>query len=188
MASSPQQMRLIGALLRAAIAGTLQLLAARTIAKRELGAEGTRLQSRENNPLKFSPDVDAALLRLLGPPERGFVAPLPAVGDAFGDLRAHQVAVLAGMRAALDAVLERFDPEVLAVRLAPKGMLDNLVPATRKAKLWEQYSERYAEILREVEDDFDTLFGNAFLQAYKAQLAELARAPDAAAPGQSERG
>lgn len=175
MARSPQQMKLVGELLREAITGTLDLLAARTIAKRELGASSTLLQARENNPLKFSPDADAALSHLLGPPERGFIGPQAAVHDAFGDLRAHQVAVLAGMRAALDAVLARFDPAALEVRLAPPGMLENLVPATRRAKLWENYSNQYAQILREVEGDFDTLFGRAFLQAYKAQLEEFAR-------------
>jgi type VI secretion system FHA domain protein len=174
---STQRMHLIGALLREAITGTLALLAARTIAKRELGAGATMLQTRGNNPLKFSPSVDAALTHLLGPPLRGFIGPREAVHDAFGDLRAHQVAVLAGMRAALEAVLERFDPIALEARLAPKGMWDHLMPVNRRAKLWEQFGEQYAEILREVEDDFDSLFGKAFLQAYEAQLAELAREP-----------
>lgn len=174
---SPQRVQLIGELLRESLAGTLGLLAARTIAKRELGAGATMLQTRGNNPLKFSPNVDAALTHLLGPPLRGFIGPRDAVHDAFGDLRAHQVAVLAGMRAALEAVLERFDPVALEARLAPKGMWDHLLPVNRRAKLWEQFGEQYAEILREVEDDFDSLFGKAFLQAYEAQLAELARAP-----------
>jgi type VI secretion system FHA domain protein len=174
---SPQRMQLIGELLRESLAGTIGLLAARTIAKRELGAGATMLQTRGNNPLKFSPNVDAALTHLLGPPLRGFIGPRDALHDAFGDLRAHQVAVLAGMRAALEAVLERFDPVALEARLARKGMWDHLLPVNRRAKLWEQFGEQYAEILREVEDDFDSLFGKAFLQAYEAQLAELARAP-----------
>jgi FHA domain-containing protein len=173
-ARSPQQARLVGELLRAAIGGTLELLAARMIAKRELGARATVLQTRGNNPLKFSPDADTALGHLLGPPMRGFIGPRAAMREAFADLRAHQVAVLAGMRAALQAVLTRFDPVELEARLAPKAMWDNLVPANRRAKLWEQYTERYAEILQEVEDDFDALFGRAFLQAYQAQLAQLA--------------
>lgn len=175
---SPQHLRLIGELLRDAVAGTLELLAARTIAKREMGAGATLLQTKGNNPLKFSPNVDAALTHLLGPPTRGFIAPRASVRDAFGDLRAHQFAVLAGMRAALDAVLARFNPTALEGRLAPKAMWDNLLPVNRRAKLWEQYGEEYAEILREVEDDFDALFGRAFLQAYQAQLQELARGAD----------
>lgn len=175
-APSAEQLELIGALLRSAVGGTLELLAARNVAKRELGANPTLLQTRENNPLKFSPDVDAALGHLLGPAQRGFVPPLVAVHEAFDDLRAHEMAVLAGMRAALDAVLARFDPATLEQRLAPKAVWQNLLPAARKARLWERYGEQYAQILREIEGDFDSLFGRAFLDAYRAQLDELAGA------------
>jgi type VI secretion system FHA domain protein len=174
-AQRARQLRIVGQLLHAAIVGTLDLLAARTIAKRELGENATLLQVRENNPLKFSPDADTALTRLLAPTERGFVEPLEAVRDAFGDLRAHQVAMLTGMRAALDEVLARFDPVALEPRLAPGAIWDKLVPANRRARLWEQYCQQYVEILREVEGDFDTMFGRAFLLAYRAQLVELAR-------------
>jgi type VI secretion system FHA domain protein len=174
--NSPQQLRLIGALLRATVAGTLGLLASRTIAKRELGAGRTLPQTQQNNPLKFAPHVDAALAQLLAPPQRGFIAPLAAVGAAFDDLRAHEVAVLAGMRAALEAVLARFDPHTLESRLASKGVWENLVPVNHKARLWERFGEQHAEIMREVEDDFDALFGDAFLEAYEAQLARLGRA------------
>ena len=44
--------------------------------------------TRGNNPLKFSPHVDAALTHLLGAPLRGFIGPRDAVHDAFADLRA----------------------------------------------------------------------------------------------------
>lgn len=179
---APAQLKLIGGLLRSAIEGTLALLAARMIAKRELGANATLLQTRENNPLKFSPDADIALGHLLGPAQRGFIAPLAAVNDAFNDLRAHEVAVLAGMRAALDEVLARFDPQALEQRFAPKAMWDNLLPMNRKANLWEDYAAHHAEIMREIEGDFDSLFGRAFLQAYQAQLAQLAQPPASDTP------
>ena len=172
---SPEQMYLIGALLRSSVDGALGLLASRNISKRALGAGQTLPHARENNALKFSADVDSALERLLGPPQRGFLGPLAAVSAAFDDLRTHEVAVLAGMRAALEAVLDRFSPGEIESRLANKGMWDNLLPVNRKAKLWERYCEQHAEILREVEDDFDALFGVAFLKAYEAQLAQLGR-------------
>ncbi len=164
----------IGALLRAMTAGTLELLTARMVAKRELGAAATQVRTRENNPLKFSPDVDAALSHLLGPAERGFLDPEAAVEEAFDDLRAHQVALLAGMRAALDSVMSRFDPAALEKRLAPGGALENLIPANRRARLWSNYSGEYARIVAEIEDDFDALLGRAFLKAYQAQLQALA--------------
>ena len=170
----PEQAERIGALLRATTAGTLELLTARMVAKRELGASATQLRTRENNPLKFSPDVDAALSHLLGPAERGFLDPRSAVQEAFDDLRAHQVALLAGMRAALDSVMSRFDPAVLEKRLAPGVALENLIPANRRARLWSTYSDEYARIVSEIEDDFDALLGRAFLKAYQAQLQALA--------------
>src|SRR5205823_8284893 len=130
---------------------------------RELGASATMPQSRQNNPLKFAPGVDAALVQLLGPPQRGSIDPLTAVGDAFDDLRAHEVAVLAGMRAALEAVRARFSPQTLESRLAGKGMWENLMPVNHKAKLWERYGEQHAEIVREIEENFDSIFARAFV-------------------------
>jgi len=170
----PEQAERVGALLRAMTAGTLELLTARMVAKRELGASATQLRTRENNPLKFSPDVDAALSHLVGPAERGFLEPRIAVQEAFDDLRAHQVALLAGMRAALESVMSRFDPAVLEKRLARGSALENLIPANRRARLWNAYSDEYARIVSEIEDDFDALLGNAFLKAYQAQLQALA--------------
>jgi len=170
----PDQARRIGELLRAMTRGTLELLTARLVAKRELGAAATQLRARENNPLKFSPDVDAALAHLLGPSEPGFLEPRAAVDEAFDDLRAHQVALLAGMRAALDTVMSRFDPAALEQRLAPGGALENLIPANRRAKLWSAYAEEYVRIVGEIEEDFDALLGPAFLKAYQAQLEALA--------------
>jgi FHA domain-containing protein len=174
---SAEQLELIGSLLRKAIEGTLSLLATRAVAKRELGAGATQAQARQNNPLKFSPDGQAALTHLLGPAQPGFVEPLAALADAFGDLRAHELAVLAGMRSALDEVLSRFDPATLEQRLAPKGLWENLLPGNREAKLWTQFGAQHAQILREAEDDFDSLFGRAFREAYEMQLAEIARHP-----------
>lgn len=173
-ALGPAQWQTIGALLRTMTAGLLDLLAARMVAKREFGAEGTQLRSRENNPLKFSPDVDAALAHLLGPAERGFLPPVQSAREAFDDLRAHQLAQLAGMRAALDAVMSRFDPAELEQRIAPGGALESLIPSQRKARLWDAYSQQFGQIVGEVEGDFDALIGRAFLKAYQAQLAELA--------------
>lgn len=179
---SAQTLNRIGGLLRNSIEGTLALLAARSIAKHELGANVTLPRPRENNPLKFAPDLDTALAHLLRPPQRGFMPPLAAVTDAFNDLRIHEVAVLAGMRAALMDVLSRLDPASLVNGLGPGSAWDNLLPGGREAKLWMRFGERYAEITRDIEGDFDTLFGRAFREAYETQLAELMRSPSSPSP------
>jgi FHA domain-containing protein len=176
---TPELMHLVGQLLRESMRGTVELLVARAALKREMRAEMTMIVARENNPLKFSPSVEVALQHLLGTPSPGFMAPAPAVRDAFDDLRAHQLGVMAGMKAALEGVLQRFDPQQLEGKLTRRSAISSLIPATRKARLWELFQELFGQISSEAQDDFDELFGRAFVRAYEAQLDRLQREPGA---------
>jgi len=177
---TPELMEQIGVVLREATQGTLDLLTARALTKREVRAEVTMIVSKGNNPLKFSPDVGFALSQLLAPQGRGFMPPEEAMRDAYDDLRAHQFGFMAGMRAALAGVLKRFEPASLEQRVAARSLLDNLLPGSRKARLWDLFEQMYGEISREAEDDFHALFGREFLRAYEEQVARLQaeREPD----------
>lgn len=170
---NPAMMKIFGEMLREALEGTLHLLAARAHAKRELRAQMTVIVGADNNPLKHSPNVDAALALLLAPPIRGFMTPVRAMREAYDDLRAHQYAFSEGLRAALNGLLTRFDPVALERRLTDKSFLDSISSRSRKSKLWDQYEALYAQISREAEDDFHKLFGDEFVRAYEENLAKL---------------
>ncbi|MDM0054665.1 type VI secretion system-associated FHA domain protein TagH [Variovorax fucosicus] len=172
-ALTPGLMERIGVILRSSTEGTLQLLLTRQEFKREVRAEVTMIASQANNPLKFSPTVEVALAHLLGPGVRGFMPPEAAMRDAYNDLRAHQFGVMVGMRAALAHVIERFAPDELEKKIAAKSALDSLFAANRKARLWDQFVALYGGIATEAEDDFHSLFGKAFLEAYEAQMERL---------------
>ena len=172
---NPELMRVVGGLLHAAVAGTLQLMMVRATAKHELRAQVTMIQARNNNPLKFSPDARSALEQMLAPPMRGFLAGPAAMTDAMHDLVGHTIGTMAGTRAALEGVLDRFTPQQLEAKLVSRSMLDSLLPMNRKAKLWELYLHHFDTIRNEAHDDFHTLFGRAFLAAYEQQLDRLQR-------------
>ena len=174
---TPELMHLIGQLLRESTRGTVELLLARAALKREMRAQMTMIVARENNPLKFSPSVEVALQHLLAAPSPGFMPAAPAMRDAFDDLRAHQLGVMAGMKAALDGVLQRFDPQQLEAKLSTRSAIASLIPATRKARLWELFQQLFGQLSNEAHDDFDELFGKAFLLAYEAQLDRLQSEP-----------
>ena len=183
---SPDLMRKLGAMLRISMQGTLDLLAARNMLKKELRSEMTMIVSSNNNPMKFSPDATAALAQMLAPRTlRGFMEAVPAMQDTYNDLLAHQVGFVAGMRAAMQGLIDRFDPKVLETRLAKPNVLSSLVPGSRKAKLWELFNELYEDISLEAEDDFEALFGRAFLKAYEEQISRLEQFP---APNNDQRG
>jgi FHA domain-containing protein len=170
---NPELMRVIGQLLHAGIEGTLQLMAVRAATKHELRAQVTVIQSRNNNPLKFSPDAQSALEQLLQPPVRGFLPGPAAMSDAMHDLVGHAIGTMAGTRAALEGVLARFQPEALEAKLVGRSMLDSVLPLNRKAKLWELYLQHFDAIREEAQEDFHNLFGRAFLAAYEEQLQRL---------------
>ncbi|HEX9276299.1 MAG TPA: type VI secretion system-associated FHA domain protein TagH [Casimicrobiaceae bacterium] len=170
---SPELMYQLGQLLREATRGMLDLLLARAATKREVRAEMTIIVAQDNNPLKFSPNVEAALAALLTPRGHGFMPPLRAVRDAYEGLSSHQQGFVAGMRAVLDVVLARFNPADFERRLTQRSMTDSLLPMNRKAKLWDLFNELYGELAQQAAADFHTLFGQEFLRAYDAQIARL---------------
>lgn len=179
---SPELMSAIGAMLRIAVGGIQRLVTMRAMAKDEMQAQRTMIQARDNNPLKFSSDAPLALKLLLQPPARGFMAGPAALRDALIDIQSHQVGTMAGMRSALEGVLNRFDPEKLEALLATKSVFDSLRPTHRKARVWELYREHYRELREEAQEDFQRFFGEAFLEAYEAQVRSLESAHDTASP------
>ena len=170
---TPEMMETLGRLLHEAVKGTIDLLRARATTKGEMHADVTMIMPMDNNPLKFSPSAEAALVHLLAPSIPGFASPLRAMKEAYDDLRAHQLGFLAGMRAALDEVLGRFEPKGLEERLSDPGILDSLLPMNRKAKLWDLFVERYADVAADAREDFHAAFGKAFLRAYNEQVKRL---------------
>ncbi|MBK8507682.1 MAG: type VI secretion system-associated FHA domain protein TagH [Candidatus Competibacteraceae bacterium] len=103
------------------------------------------------------------------PPKTAYMPPVEAVRESFDDIKAHQLAVVAGIQAALNHLLERFDPGNLEDRLE-QNVLDNLWPANRKAKYWDLFTAEYQAIAREAEDDFNKLFGDEFARAYESRV------------------
>lgn len=172
----PTFMALAGRLLREMTKGFKQVLDTRTSLKGAFRVEVTTIRPVKNNPLKFSVDVDDALSRLLFPPAKGYLPPIEAVHEATDDLQAHQMAILAGLRAALKALLARFDPAALESTFQERSILDNLLPIARKARCWELLREIYKQVAADAENDFLHLLGQEFARAYQRQVATLGTA------------
>lgn len=172
-ALTPALMELIGQVLHEAARGTVDLLGSRATVKRGLGAEATTIVPRHNNPLKFSPNAEVALQHLLSPPARGFIAAAPAMRDAFNDLRAHQFGVVAGMQAALEATMQRFDPAHAEAQLTKPSLLQGLLPVARKAHLWDLFTAHFARVRDSARDDVNSLGADAFHKAYDEHVKRL---------------
>jgi type VI secretion system protein len=164
---------LIGQLLSRSLQGAIQVLWARSKIKSELGMEVTIVHRRGNNPLKFSPSAQESLVKMLDPQGKGYMPANEAIDEAFSDIGAHEMAVMAGMRSALNEVLKRFNPEYLEQRLQKKSPVSVKIPIHKQAMLWDLFQDLYDEIEKEAQDDFGRLFGRAFAEAYDDHLRKI---------------
>lgn len=166
-----ENMRQLGQMLSMFSQGTVALLSSRSILKRGVKADMTMVLDDANNPFKLLPSGKTVLMQMFGTRMPGFMPPKKSVRDALIDLQAHQLGMISGIRAIIAAMLQSFNPELLeedAKRdgaTARLGMLSN-----RKAALWDYFVRSYAETAGEIDDDFHTLFGEAFLHAYDMEV------------------
>ena len=165
---APTLMRELGLAFRQTVQGLMDILRARYEIKKVIGIRDlTTIGPRENNPLKMAPNVDKVMRLLLGLHDPAYLPMVQALEESLIDIKAHEMAMVAGMQDSLHYLLQRFDPEVLAARLGRSSVLDTVLPAYRKARYWELYMLLYAEIAKEAEEDVWIVFGREFDRAYK---------------------
>ncbi|MDU4094814.1 MAG: type VI secretion system-associated FHA domain protein TagH, partial [Pantoea sp.] len=166
-----ENMQQLGQMLGMVSQGTVALLSSRSILKRGVKADMTVILDDANNPFKLLPSGKTVLMQMFGSRMPGFMPPKQAVRDALVDLQAHQLGMIAGIRAIIAAMLQSFNPQQLEEEARQEGVTSRLsLPGSRKAALWEHFNRRYNETAGEIEDDFHTLFGEAFLHAYDMEV------------------
>ncbi len=162
-----------GQIFRELVSGIRELLAVRTLTKSEFHIDQTVIRPSDNNPLKFSVDLEQALSGLLLPQRSGFAEPLPATRQAIADLKSHELSVIAGMQKSVSKLLESLSPEEVERRIEATGLLASLLPAARKARCWEAYQTVYHEVADEFREDVQSGFRQAFAEAYFDQVKKL---------------
>jgi type VI secretion system FHA domain protein len=170
---SPELAAELGAVFRIVVQGLMEVLQSRAEIKSQLRMSMTRMQSTENNPLKFSPNVEAALHTLLVDRNRGYLPTKRAFEEALLDIRNHQIAVLQGIRVAFDAMLEQFDPARLEAEFGRSSKRGGLLSGGGKSRFHDRYVEQFKKLTSDRDESFRRLFGEHFAQAYEEQMAKL---------------
>jgi type VI secretion system FHA domain protein len=171
---APETAATLGQILLIVVQGTIDALRARDEIKSQFRLAVTRVRVADNNPLTFAIDAAHALDSLLNQRNPAFLPPVEAFQRAFDDIRLHQMAMLAGMRAGFENLLERFDPEQLQEGFDKQVKRSAGLLGVGKPKYWELYADYFAHLRGDPEDAFRRLFGEEFARAYEKQ-AELLR-------------
>jgi type VI secretion system FHA domain protein len=170
----PDTMAQLGQIVRIVVQGLMEVLLARKQVKDNFRMAMTIIRPRENNPLKFSASPEDAMYTLFVKRNPGFLEPVEAFREAFDDLSFHQLATLAGMRAAFFATLSRFDPAALEAQWdKAAGKKSGGLFGGGKGAYWEQFRQHYTRMTHDSEANFQQVFGEAFVRAYDDQIRKL---------------
>jgi len=170
---SPELAQELGEVLRVVVQGLMEVLQSRAEIKSQLRMNMTLMKPAENNPLKFSPNVEAALHTLLVERNRGYLPTVRAFQEALIDIRHHQIAVLQGIRSAFQAMLEQFNPVRLEQEFERHGGKRGLLNVGAKGRFRDAYVEEFERLTRDPDESFKRLFGEYFAQAYEDQMEYL---------------
>ena len=174
---APEVMAEFGQALRSVIEGLMEVLRARGEIRNEFRLPQTSFKPRDNNPLKLAVNAEDAIHNLLVKRNPAYLGTTAAFDDAFNDVRHHQLAMLAGMRAAYSFMLQRFDPQALKVQFDAKPGRKGFGFGTQ-GRYWEAFEEYYRETTADSDDCFRRLFGDQFARAYEEQIQLLRSARD----------
>jgi len=173
VAVTPELARSFGEILRVVVSGVMDVLRARQQIKDEFRMRMTQFRPADNNPLKFSANVDDALHNLLVKRNAAYLGPVEAFEDAFDDLRNHQIAMLAGMRVAFESMLTQFDPDHLQEQFDRQLKKGSLLGVPARLRYWDSYRDACSAMVKDPEACFRKLFGEEFAKAYEEQLKRL---------------
>ena len=163
-----------GHIMRATVEGVLAVLRTRTLIKGQFRLTQTTIQPSENNPLKFAPGVQDALENMFYRESGEFMPPLEAVENAFGDIRAHQVAMVVAMKAAFRDLLERLEPDILEEKF-DRGLkrAGGILGGSNKSKYWDLYCDLFQVIAGHTDENFANVVGPKFAEAYDKEVYRL---------------
>lgn len=162
----PEQVRLLGRLMKHSIQGFLDLLSLRMLFKREMRSDVTTMIERDNNPLKFCPNSDEALRRMLSPAQAGYLNAEQAIEYSVRDLCEYQRAITQALDVGFSNLVSQLNPDVILAQAQGKGVLG----IQKKAYAWSVYEKRYSELFERGHDPFESAMGDAFREALNGHL------------------
>ena len=165
------QIALLGRAFRLKVEGLADLLKSRALAKREHRVDMTVSNASDNNPLKLL-GRDAVVQQLLGRPAPGFLTLEQSVEEGYADLIEHEAATVAGIDAALRALVRKFEPDALEKRFSNEAGSGFFGKVNFSVRAWERYRYFYDDRARRVDDNYNDLWGEEFRNAYEIYTAQ----------------
>ena len=149
----------------------ISILRSRNKLRQQFRLAVTSIQKTDNNPLTFSVNTDDAIHNLFVKQNAGYLPAMESYEQAFSTIEHHQLAVIVGMRAGFENMLGAFSPESLAgLKPSDNDKRSWGIFSSDKDSFEENYNAHFQQLLKNKEQTFIQLFGEAFTHAYELSI------------------
>lgn len=163
----------MGAVVKANMQGMVALMQQRAQLKNEFRMDMTLVKTQNNNPIKFSADSKQAMKHLFKPESGSFKTMSESFEECYQDMQLHQVALLAGVQAAIREMFDALDPDKVEERVDQDRA--GISMSSKPSRCWHKYRSLHDELKSE-DDLFNRLFSDAFVSAYDEQISAMKQA------------
>ena len=168
--SNTQSWEQLGMALQQSLQGVMHVMRERSQVKSAFRVNQTTFQQRENNPLKFSANIDDAFHNLFNRPGSSFMPARQAIAEAFTDISRHEAAIIAGANGAIRGLLSELAPERIAATDISGSFVEKVNPALKQARLWLRFNDLHHALSSELQQRDSTAVSDDFITSYEAHL------------------
>lgn len=150
----------------------MESLRQRAIVKNKLRLNHTMFQTEQNNPLKFSANIDDVIQNLFIKNSASFLSSNESIKESFADTRKHEHALLAGADGVLKGMLSQVSPMQINQQVNDNSNVLKIIPGQVESKCWKLYQSLYDDVSQEVNAKGAMAMSEDFLKAYNDRIKE----------------
>lgn len=150
----------------------MESLRQRAIVKNKLRLNHTMFQTEQNNPLKFSANIDDVIQNLFIKNSASFLSSNESIKESFVDTRKHEQALLDGADGVLKGMLSQVSPVQINQQAKDNSNVLKIIPGQIESKCWKLYQSLYDDISQEVNAKGAMAMSDDFLKAYNDRIKE----------------
>ena len=150
----------------------MESLRQRALVKNQLRVNQTMFQTQQNNPIKFSANIDDVIQNLFIINSASFLSSRESIKESFIDTRRHEHALLAGADGVLKGILEQVSPSHINQQVNNHSNILKIIPGQSESKSWKLYLNLHDELSRDVNAKGALALSDDFLKAYNDKIQE----------------
>lgn len=153
------------------LTGLMETLHNRAEFKQNNRLNHTAFRKSENNPLKFSANLEDAIHNLYNRKTASFMQPNLAIKEAFNDIEKHEKALMNGVNGTVISVMSLVEPSsIYSDSLSNDSLLNKIIPARKYSQSWKRFEDIYNQLSDDVVNKNSPFYLEDFAKHYDNAL------------------